>query len=175
MLQQLRREKRRVELHSLSPALQQARLEAIAWAEQHGQAIFSQIDGAKAVVRSEGFFDPAEGLETFIILTEGLRLASVPHYPSELRLLGYGSAYPVDASQGPSTGLSVHDIPTTPLAAYTVFPTSTLILPTSTPTPIPQPTPMLQPMSIRGTLLDNDLCQRGTEIFLLPVILSCIL
>ena len=39
------------------------------------------------------------GLDAFVTLTEALQLASTPHFPSELRLLGYRSAYPIDASQ----------------------------------------------------------------------------
>lgn len=44
----------------------------------------------------------------------------------------------------------------TAFPAYTAFPTSALALSTSTPAPVPSPMPTLQPMSIRGILLDME-------------------
>lgn len=97
-LRQLRRERKRIEHQGLTPALQQAKLEAFDWASAHGKELATSVDQAKETVRSPGFFDPQVGLQAFLTVTDALRLASVPYYPSELRLTGYDSAYPPDAS-----------------------------------------------------------------------------
>jgi len=65
------------------------------------------VDRAKETVRSERFFDPQPSLQAFLTLVNGLRLASAPHYPSELRLTGYDSAYPPSAS--PAIRAAVQD------------------------------------------------------------------
>ena len=96
---QLRREKQRLAHRDMPADLRQAKSNAIAWGEQHGPQIVDSIDSAKAVVRSEVFFDPHAGLQAFVALTNGLQLASALHYPSELRLLGYQSAFPIDSSR----------------------------------------------------------------------------
>ena len=107
---QLDREKRRAPTRRLPPQIEQARQEVVRWASQVGGQIAEQIDDAAASVRSERYFEPAAGLEAFATLVEGLRLASVPHYPSELRLLGYRSAYPIDASQAIRADVEDRDI-----------------------------------------------------------------
>jgi anaerobic magnesium-protoporphyrin IX monomethyl ester cyclase len=99
VVRQLEREKRRAPAHEPSLQVQHARQGAARWADQAGSRIVEQIDDAAATVRSDRFFEPAAGLDAFVTLTEGLRLASAPYAPSELRLLGYRSAYPIDASQ----------------------------------------------------------------------------
>ncbi len=96
---QLRQEKRRIESQEMSPPLRQARLEAIAWAEEHGRTIATEVEEAKAIVRSERFFDPQLGLQAFLTIASALRIASAPYYPSELHLTRYDSAYPVNASE----------------------------------------------------------------------------
>jgi anaerobic magnesium-protoporphyrin IX monomethyl ester cyclase len=98
-LRRLRKEEKRVPLKGLNAALQQANLEAIAWAKQEGQRIVADIDQAKATMRSERFFDVSAGREALLTLADGLMLASIPFFPSEFGITGYRSAYPIDISQ----------------------------------------------------------------------------
>jgi radical SAM superfamily enzyme YgiQ (UPF0313 family) len=95
----LRKEGKRVASKGLSAALRRANLNLIAWANEEGGRIAAHADQAKATIRSERFFDGALGWDALLTLTDGLTLASAPFYPSELRIGGYRSAYPVDASQ----------------------------------------------------------------------------
>lgn len=101
---QIERESRRAPTQRLPPQMQRAREQAVNWAAQAGSRIIDRIDGVTVTARSDRFFDPTAGLDAFVTLTEALQLASVPYYPSELRLLGYHSAYPIDASQAIHAG-----------------------------------------------------------------------
>jgi anaerobic magnesium-protoporphyrin IX monomethyl ester cyclase len=98
-LRRLRKEEKRVSLKGLNASLQQANLEAIAWAKREGQRIVTEIDQAKATMRSEHFFDTSAGREALLTLADGLMLASVPFFPSEFSIAKYQSAYPIDISQ----------------------------------------------------------------------------
>jgi anaerobic magnesium-protoporphyrin IX monomethyl ester cyclase len=98
-LRRLRKEEKRVPLKGLDASWQQANLELIAWAKREGQRIAADIDQAKATMRSDRFFDVSAGREALLTLADGLVLASVPFFPSELGLTGYRSAYPIDISQ----------------------------------------------------------------------------
>jgi len=98
-LRRLRKEEKRVPLKGLNAALQQANLEAIAWAKREGQRIVADIDQAKATMHSERFFDVSAGREALLTLADGLMLASIPFFPSEFGITGYRSAYPIDISQ----------------------------------------------------------------------------
>jgi anaerobic magnesium-protoporphyrin IX monomethyl ester cyclase len=98
-VRQLRHERRRIDHQELPPALRQAKMETIAWAEEHGKRIAAGVGEAIKIIRSERFFESQAGLQALLATTDGLRLASVPYYPSELHLTGFHSAYPVDASQ----------------------------------------------------------------------------
>ena len=99
VVRQFHRRKERGALRELPPALLRARQGQAAWARENGAQIADSVDEAKAIVRSERFFEPEIGMNALLALTAGLQLASVPYYPSELRLLGYSSAFPVDASR----------------------------------------------------------------------------
>ncbi|MBN1814483.1 MAG: radical SAM protein [Anaerolineae bacterium] len=98
-LRRLRKEEKRVPLKGLDAPLQQANLELVAWAKREGQRIVSGIDQAKETMRSERFFDVSAGRDALLTLADGLMLASVPFFPSELGITGYRSAYPIDVSQ----------------------------------------------------------------------------
>ncbi|MBN1978167.1 MAG: radical SAM protein [Anaerolineae bacterium] len=98
-LRRLRKEEKRIPLKGLTDPLQQANLEAVAWAKRDGQRIAADIDQAKAVMRSERFFDVSAGREALLTLADGLMLASVPFFPSEFSIAKYQSAYPVDISR----------------------------------------------------------------------------
>jgi anaerobic magnesium-protoporphyrin IX monomethyl ester cyclase len=98
-LRRLRKEEKRIPLKGLNGPLQQANLEAVAWAKREGQRIAADIDQAKAVMRGERFFDVSTGREALLTLADGLMLASVPFFPSEFSISKYRSAYPIDISQ----------------------------------------------------------------------------
>ena len=99
VLRQLGREQKRVERRGLSARLQQAHAQALKWAQAEGKQIAAEVDRAKEIVRSERFYSPQPSLEAFLTLTKGLQLGSLPHFPSELHMTGYHSAYPPNASQ----------------------------------------------------------------------------
>lgn len=99
LLRQLRRERRLMGHKGPGTPLMRARVQAMDWALEKGWGIAADVDRAKGIMRSRHFFEPELSLKAFFALTEGLRLASVPHFPSALRLTGYDSAYPPDSSQ----------------------------------------------------------------------------
>jgi len=99
VVRQAGKQKSRIAHQDLPPDVQQEKRQLYTWAEEQGPQIAAQIDRAKNIVRSKQFYDPAIGLDAFMQVTEGLRLASTLYYTSELQLLGYRSAYPIDASQ----------------------------------------------------------------------------
>ncbi|MFN8446786.1 MAG: radical SAM protein [Caldilineaceae bacterium] len=72
--------------------------ELVQWALEAGPRLASQVEQAKAVMRSELFFDGPIGLRNFRIITECLELASLPYYPANLHLQSYEAAGPVDSS-----------------------------------------------------------------------------
>jgi len=76
-----------------------AQQKLLRWANTEGRALASKVDDAKAIVRSNRFYEAAAGLEAWVTLNQALTLASVPHFPSRIHLTGYDSAYPVDASR----------------------------------------------------------------------------
>jgi hypothetical protein len=99
VVKQLRRERKRPPPPGLSEQGAQIRLQEIDWAEQQGKALAANVDWAKNCMRGEGFYDAKPSRSAFFALTDALNLASVPHYPSALRLTRYESAYPADSSQ----------------------------------------------------------------------------
>ncbi len=106
-VRQAAKHKSKIAHQGLPPDIQEEKRQLYTWAEERGPYIVGQIDHAKAIVRSKRFYDPTVGLEALMQVTDGLRLASALHYPSELHLLGYRSAYPIDASQ--AIHVAVHD------------------------------------------------------------------
>ena len=59
----------------------------------------TQVERAKAVIRSERFFDGPTGLTAFTTLVDALEVASLPYYPAALHLQSYEAAVPVDSSR----------------------------------------------------------------------------
>jgi anaerobic magnesium-protoporphyrin IX monomethyl ester cyclase len=72
----------------------------VEWARRYGPAIARDVDAAKALVRSEAFYDGPRSLPAFETILAGLRLASLPYFPSSLELQSYHSAHRPDASRG---------------------------------------------------------------------------
>ena len=69
--------------------------------------IAAQVEQAKTVFRSPAFYDGETGLAAFGVIQQALELASLPFAPTQLDLLKYVPASPVDSSQ--SLLQAVHD------------------------------------------------------------------
>lgn len=79
--------------------LVRAGVEAADWALEKGRRIATDIDRAKAIIRSEGFFEAELSLSAFSTLADGFRLACAPYIPSALHLTEYDSACLPDSGQ----------------------------------------------------------------------------
>ncbi len=73
--------------------------ELVQWAMQSGPRLAMQVEQAKAVMRSDAFFDGPVGLRNFRIIAECLEIASLPFFPASLHLQSYEAAGPVDSSR----------------------------------------------------------------------------
>jgi anaerobic magnesium-protoporphyrin IX monomethyl ester cyclase len=73
--------------------------ELLEWALQAGPRLATQVERAKAIMRSEAFFDGPVGLRNFQIITECLEIASLPFFPASLHLQSYEAARSVDSSR----------------------------------------------------------------------------
>ncbi len=73
--------------------------ERIEWALAQGPALAAQVDGAKAALRSEAFFDGASGVRAFLEISACLEIASLPFDPSSLDLSTFIPPAPVDSSR----------------------------------------------------------------------------
>ena len=73
-----------------------AAAEAARWALSEGRRIVATIEQAKATLRNSRFYEAAIGLPALMTITDGLRLASLPHEPAQVHFTGYQAAYPVD-------------------------------------------------------------------------------
>jgi hypothetical protein len=73
-----------------------AATEPLRWALNEGRQVVATIEQAKATLRNSRFYEAAIGLPALITITDGLRLASLPHEPAQVSLTGYQAAYPVD-------------------------------------------------------------------------------
>lgn len=69
------------------------------WALRQGPQLVNQVESAKAVIRSDAFFDGPVGLRAFKTIADCLELASLPFYPAALHLQSYEAAGPVDSSR----------------------------------------------------------------------------
>lgn len=83
---------RRMRRHSLPP-------EAIRDVLARAPQLAGQIEGAKAVIRSDAFFDGPTSLPAFLTLAQGLELASLPFYPSALGFTNFTPPLPEDSSR----------------------------------------------------------------------------
>jgi len=109
ILHRLRRARRLIDEEDVDSRLEQARFRMMEWALQNGPRIARRIDWAKDVIRSQRFFEPEVSFEALSTITEGLRLASAPYYPSTLHLMGYNSAYPQDSTRAILTAVQDSD------------------------------------------------------------------
>ena len=73
--------------------------EMVRWAMDAGPKLARQVEKAKAVLRSDAFFDGPIGLRNFQIVTQCLEIASLPFHPANLHFQGYTSAGPSDSSR----------------------------------------------------------------------------
>ncbi|MBI3959953.1 MAG: radical SAM protein [Chloroflexi bacterium] len=73
--------------------------ETVRWVLETGAKLARQVEKAKAVLRSDAFFDGPIGLRNFQIIAEALEIASLPFYPASLHLQSYAAAGPVDSSR----------------------------------------------------------------------------
>ncbi len=73
--------------------------EAIRWALTDGPQLANQVERAKAVIRSDVFFDGPIGLSALQVMAQSLELASLPFYPASLQLGTYVPASPADSSR----------------------------------------------------------------------------
>ncbi len=73
--------------------------ERLQWARRVAPTLATQVERAKAVIRSERFFDGPAGLAAFTTLVDALEVASLPYYPAALHLQSYEAAVPVDSSR----------------------------------------------------------------------------
>ncbi len=71
----------------------------VAWARAYGPAIARRVEAAKALIRSDAFYDGPQSLPAFETILAALRLASLPYSPSSLELQSYHSAYRPDVSR----------------------------------------------------------------------------
>ncbi len=71
----------------------------LAWAEKNGPLIVEEVEAAKALIRSEAFYDGPTSLPAFETTIAALQLASLPYHPSALELQTYHSAHRPDSSR----------------------------------------------------------------------------
>jgi len=90
--QRLRQGSRSHSSASLPPSLVEAAL-------ADGPRLADQVERAKAVVRSDAFFDSSAGLEALQVIVQSLALASLPFHPTSLDLSDHTPAYPPDSSR----------------------------------------------------------------------------
>lgn len=102
VLQRIERGQRRSRVRHMLPP-EQVELES--WALAEGRRVAERVQRAKDVLRSPRFYDTDQGLEAFVTVADGLKLASVPYFPSRLYFTGYDAPYPLDASQAIVTAL----------------------------------------------------------------------
>lgn len=68
------------------------------WARDHGPSIAERVEAAKAIIRSQAFYDGPTSLPAFETILDALRLASLPYFPATLQLSTYHSPYRADSS-----------------------------------------------------------------------------
>jgi anaerobic magnesium-protoporphyrin IX monomethyl ester cyclase len=79
--------------------LHQPREEAVQWALEKGPGLAEKVEKAKAVLRSEQFYDGEACLPAFLTIVDALELASLAFYPAHLDLTGFSDALRPDASE----------------------------------------------------------------------------
>ncbi|MEO8397099.1 MAG: cobalamin-dependent protein, partial [Chloroflexota bacterium] len=70
----------------------------VLWALKQGEQLAQEVEQAKAIIRSERFFDGEISLPAFETIIQSLEVASLPFYPASLTLQTYVSASPTDSS-----------------------------------------------------------------------------
>jgi radical SAM superfamily enzyme YgiQ (UPF0313 family) len=73
--------------------------QTVQWALNHGPDLIRHVENAKAVIRSDSFFDGPVGLKAIQTLAQSLEIISLPFYPASLHLQSYEPALPADSSR----------------------------------------------------------------------------
>lgn len=73
--------------------------EQIRWALAKGPALLEKAEKAKAVLRSERFYDEEASLAAFLVITDALALNSLAHYPAHLDLSRFDDPLRHDSSR----------------------------------------------------------------------------
>ena len=73
--------------------------DSVLWALQEGEYLADNVEAAKALMKTEAFFEGDSSLGAFQTVIQCLEIASLPFYPASLNLQTYISAYPTDASK----------------------------------------------------------------------------
>jgi hypothetical protein len=74
------------------------KVELLDWALEKGPALAEKVDQAKAVLRSDQFYDGEACLPAFLTVVDALELASMAYYPAWLDLTGFTDPIRSDAS-----------------------------------------------------------------------------
>ncbi len=69
------------------------------WAREKGPVLAEKVEKAKAVMRSQQFYDGEASLPAFLTLAEALQLVSLAHYPARLEMSSFSDALRPDSSR----------------------------------------------------------------------------
>jgi anaerobic magnesium-protoporphyrin IX monomethyl ester cyclase len=72
---------------------------ALDWARSTGPSLANEVESAKALIKSQAFFDGARSRPAFETLMGALQLASLPYFPASLSMHTYTSQYRHDSSR----------------------------------------------------------------------------
>ncbi|MCD6290113.1 MAG: radical SAM protein [Anaerolineae bacterium] len=72
---------------------------SIEWAFTTGPQLAEEVEEAKAIIRSDRFFEGQTGSRALQIIEQGLQIASLPFHPAFLDMQHYHPAAPVDSSR----------------------------------------------------------------------------
>jgi hypothetical protein len=81
------------------PRFRVADRQSVQWALREGPSLARRIEPAKAVLRSQAFYDGPACLEAFLVLDQCLTLISLAHFPTQLEFTTFKPAYPEDRSR----------------------------------------------------------------------------
>lgn len=90
--------------------------EAVRWAIANGPALAAKVEQAKAVIRSQAFYDGPLSLSAFVTLTQCLGVVSLQYFPAELEFTRFRPAYAEDSSR--NLQKAVKDPLTNPFLGY---------------------------------------------------------
>jgi anaerobic magnesium-protoporphyrin IX monomethyl ester cyclase len=86
-------------LRTMRPRPKSPPPDLVRWALAQGPAIAETVDDAKALIRSDAFYDGSTSLPAFETILGALQVASLPYFPASLELQTYNSAHRPDSSK----------------------------------------------------------------------------